>query len=154
MNWEDILKYSGIGKKVISELKSNIGKYGINNYLFKYVPDFESKIVKDFYEVLDEILAEIQKNYQDEKEWRGSSEKIVGKVKGKAYMSDREMRIQLAPVYVKDGEDTNTLDKYGRYREFYFYLDKTNAGDRANNYDFLTSEDYNDLTAIILQVER
>jgi len=149
MSWMDILKYSGIGKKVISELKSNIGKYGIDDYDLRYVPDTYTPLGKDFYAVLDEILAEIQKNYLDEKEWRGSSEKTVGKVKGNANMNDNIMRIQLAPVDSK-------RDKHDRYGDFYFYLNKRRQWppDAETRGDSLSAEDYYNLIAIILQVER
>lgn len=152
MSWQSILKNS-------SKVRSN----WINSKTppdMYYYDKLNSKLKKEFDEVFEKLIDDIQRGYLSQEEEMWGSHKTEN-VQGKFYLRDlidgstgshfADFEFEIAPT-------SSSTDKYGRYANYYLYFQKSVPHEvtelTRTQPMYLTPEEWNNLMETILNVKR
>jgi len=150
MNWEDILKNS-------SKIRSNWVNSKTPPDMY-YYDKLNPKLKKEFDEVFEKLIDDIQRGYLSEE--MGGNHKTEN-VQGRFYLRDliddstgesrhfANFKFEIAPT-------SSGTDKYGRYTNYYLYFDKSVKDTELSRTQsmYLTPEEWDNLMETILNVKR
>jgi len=151
MNWEDILKNS-------SKIRSNWVNSKTPPDMY-YYDKLNPKLKKEFDEVFEKLIDDIQRGYLSQEEEMGGNHKTEN-VQGRFYLRDliddstgesrhfANFKFEIAPT-------SSGTDKYGRYTNYYLYFDKSVKDTELSRTQsmYLTPEEWDNLMETILNVK-
>jgi len=149
MSWKDILKNS-------SKIRSNWVNSKTPPDMY-YYDKLNPKLKKEFDEVFEKLIDDIQRGYlSQEEEMRGNHK--TENVQGRFYLRDliddstgnhfANFNFEIAPT-------SSGTDKYGRYTNYYLYFDKSVKDTELSRTQsmYLTPEEWDNLMETILNVK-
>lgn len=150
MSWRSILKSSSIIRRNWIKSKTPPDMY--------YYDKLNPKLKKEFDEVFERLIDDIQRGYlSQEEEMRGNHK--TENVQGRFYLRDlidnstgnrfANFKFEIAPT-------SSGTDKYGRYTNYYLYFDKSVKDTELSRTQsmYLTAEEWDNLMETILNVKR
>lgn len=151
MSWEEILKNS-------SKIRSNWVNSKTPPDMY-YYDKLNSKLKKEFNEVFENLIDDIQRGYLSQKEEMSGSHETEN-VQGRFYLRDliddsTEESRHFANFKFEIAPTSSSTDKYGRYTNYYLYFDKTVKDTELSRTQsmYLTPEEWDNLMETILNVK-
>jgi len=152
MSWKDILKSSSSIRRNWINSKTPPDMY--------YYDKLNENLKKEFDEVFEKMIDDIQRGYLSQKEEMSGSHKTEN-VQGRFYLRDliddstgesihfAQFKFEIAPISSK-------TDKYGRYVNYYLYFNKYVKDTELSRTQsmYLTPEEWDNLMETILNVKR